>query len=556
MYDLDSVVLNNVRHYAALTIKNTGADARGWWWYLGVSASQLEQLLSQNQARPIDIERVGTGIYDVVMHARGSTAAWHFYSKTAAQVTDMMSQYRARIVDLEAYDTQFGSVYDVAMVNAGSPLEAHVGNLMRNGTDGWVGSYLKVANGATLAGINATRVFEPASLLKTLHHVHAMRQVQQAQISLEQSFTFYAGGSESCPGNTNQVTESLQQVLAGMMMASSNSRTRVITDRFGMPAINATADALGMTNTELLHHIGCAGTPNRLTLVDIGKLHEAVINGYLGDQRQMFYSLMVTAFYGNGYAEGALKPVIDAEALTVGLSTAQRDAFVASTIVVGKRGGYGTPTGFHRTWGAYVRLPFRADSGPFTREYVTGAFVSEATVEANAIAAASQGAAEVLRDEIRAAMVTWKNHVAGQTTTYGMGCRTSRVSILGHAVARLAAEPNIGTEVDLELNGAPFSAPGVLFVGGSMTTWQGIPLPVDLGFLGMAPCRLLAAPDVTTPVFTTAAGLASVRLAIPFDRALVGQSTFSQYAALDAAANAGGLVTSNGAQILIGGQVR
>src|SRR5690606_35961514 len=126
--------------------------------------------------------------------------------------------------------------------------------------------------------------------------------------------SFYDGNpGESCPSNTNATSERLEQVLAGMMQAASNSRTRAITIRFGMGNIQGTAAQLGMTSTELNRHIGCPGTPNKLMLVDIGRLHEQVVGGWLGNRRETFYALMRNDYYGSGYAEGKVKDVLDQE---------------------------------------------------------------------------------------------------------------------------------------------------------------------------------------------------------------------------------------------------
>ena len=44
------------KRYAVVMISNTGADAKGWYWYVGASPSDISTHLSANNARLIDID--------------------------------------------------------------------------------------------------------------------------------------------------------------------------------------------------------------------------------------------------------------------------------------------------------------------------------------------------------------------------------------------------------------------------------------------------------------------------------------------------------------------
>src|SRR5262249_7407743 len=148
--------------------------------------------------------------------------------------------------------------------------------------------------------------------------------------------------------------------------------------------------------------------PNTMTLVDIGELHEAVVNGYLGGQRQTFYNLMLQTpgNYGN------LGTVLSDEATKVGLSAAQLSAFTNAIKMAFKGGsyGYGSPLLYYYSLAAWVSLPFLTTGGVDNREYVTGVFIDSATNATNIGNALNIGSAEVLRDVVNAAMQTWKNH--------------------------------------------------------------------------------------------------------------------------------------------------
>ena len=88
-------------------------------------------------------------------------------------------------------------------------------------------------------------------------------------------------------------------------------------------------------------------------------------------------------------------------------------------------------------------------------------------------------------------------------------------------------------------------------LGSSRTSWNGLPLPLDLGTLAQAPgCSLLVNPVHT--VFTTAiggsagAGIATVTVALPPVTAMVGLSVYTQWLVADPLALNGVLAASNG----------
>ena len=54
-----------------------------------------------------------------------------------------------------------GAVFDIT---------SRVGELLRNGTDGTKGLYLKEVGGPVLASLEENWVFEPASAMKAVHH--------------------------------------------------------------------------------------------------------------------------------------------------------------------------------------------------------------------------------------------------------------------------------------------------------------------------------------------------------------------------------------------------
>lgn len=551
--DLEQYVLGSTTYYACVVISNTGADNRAWWYYYSISQTTLNAQLAANNARVFDLDREGSN-FNVVMVRQGTQKNWRYFGLTAQQVTDQLSQIGARLIDIERYSTLAGTRYNAVLINNSNALSTRISEILRGGTDGHSGVYLKRANGSVLAYINGDRVHEPASTLKTLHHLQAMRAVQLGSTTLATNYTTYTtGGGNSCPiGSGTSVSESLQAVLGAMMGSSDNTRTRTVTDNFGgFAGLNSRASALGMTSTQVSHHIGCGTPANETTLRDIAHLHEQVVNGYLGSQRQTFYDLMRNDYETGGYAEGELWPVMQAEATSLGLTATQLAAFRADYLMAFKKGGYGTGAGFFRCWGGYVKMPVYVNGAGVTfREYMVGSFVAEASVEANAIDAAKFAAAEVLRDELRSAMSSYRTYVPGAFSTFGSGC----VGTAGTPSHTATGTPELGQDVDYALSLAPAGTPAVLYFGNSKTNWSGVPLPLDLAFLNAAGCSVRTNSQVAMGMATGRAGTASLTVRIPISLSLIGTALYTQFVVYDPRANGLGLTTTRGMGTHIGGR--
>lgn len=97
------------------------------------------------------------------------------------------------------------------LVNNSNALSTRISEVLRSNTDGHSGVYLKRSTGEVLAYINGDRPHEPASTLKTLHLLEAVRQVQLGTTTLSTLYrTYTAGGPNSCPsGSGSCVDESL-----------------------------------------------------------------------------------------------------------------------------------------------------------------------------------------------------------------------------------------------------------------------------------------------------------------------------------------------------------
>lgn len=278
------------------------------------------------------------------------------------------------------------------------------------GTQGFL---FKRVGGAVLAAQHADTVFEPASSIKIIINFAASKRMQSdANVKLSTPVKWFQdfekksdGTNSSCPADTNMGTEQLKTTLSGMMMQSDNRRTQALRMFFGQDQINATAHGIGMVNTLYQHRDGCGGDakdhPNQLTLTDVSKLYAGVADGSLlsGQRRTDFYAVM------NGGA-GTGPVALVAQEAPDGMPAAKLQSFIDQMADHSKFGSYTLDSGEYRTGAGSLTIPFRVGGKVVLRDFVYGAFVVKAT-NGNAAAAAYTVTAEIAREQIHDALLSW-----------------------------------------------------------------------------------------------------------------------------------------------------
>jgi hypothetical protein len=102
----------------------------GWWTYTGVTAAQVNSLVTTKGARLTDIQvdNASTPTFTVVMvQNSGSYFSpwWWYYGETQSQVTSLLTTNNARLISAQAYNTSSGIRYAVVMVpNTGANAKA------------------------------------------------------------------------------------------------------------------------------------------------------------------------------------------------------------------------------------------------------------------------------------------------------------------------------------------------------------------------------------------------------------------------------------------------
>jgi len=300
------------------------------------------------------------------------------------------------------------------LINNANAITSRVGEMLRDGTDGDKGLYLKQVGGPVLAGLKDGSVFEPASTIKAVTSLYTMRKLQAGTVNLVTQIPKFAPpASGSCPGNTQNGTESIDQALQEMMWHSDNTRTRELNDYFGTTNVNLMANAIGMIHTAINHIVGCGGPiPDQTTLDDLGLLYEGVARATLVDstRRSVFFNHTAgkAQFLKEGYDWTGLwmtdLPNLINQEAPADMTPAVRTAFYNQMNLAYKAGNYkicgGTCATYvdHISIFGYAKIPFCDAGGP--REFVFGVYINNSTSDTTSSATFTAVKAELLREQI------------------------------------------------------------------------------------------------------------------------------------------------------------
>jgi len=107
--DAQSAVASGAFTYLRL-MEREQSDSTGWWWYYGVSAAQVSQELTTNNARLVDIsvENVTAGVpsFSVIMVSNSGaySTSWDwYYGYTEADLNTQLSATNSRPISLSPY---------------------------------------------------------------------------------------------------------------------------------------------------------------------------------------------------------------------------------------------------------------------------------------------------------------------------------------------------------------------------------------------------------------------------------------------------------------------
>jgi hypothetical protein len=136
---------------------------------------------------------------------------------------------------------------------------------------------------------------------------------------------------------------------------------------------------------------------------------------------------------------------------------------------------------------------------------------------------------------------------------FGTGCRgpagTPTMTVVRNSL------PIIGREFQLSLTALPGAVYNTVFgvVGRSKTRWNGIPLPLDLTFMGITGCSMFVSPDHMEEI-RNVGGSATWSMKVPNVSSIVGSTVYLQAWVIDGNANPGAVLVTNAGEAKVGTQ--
>jgi Beta-lactamase enzyme family/Bacterial tandem repeat domain 1 len=450
LIDLDTYVVGGQRRYSYVGIKNTGVDARAWWWYHNVSPEFVQAKADEHKARLIDIEEPSKGKLTVVMVRNEGVYTRHAWGMSQSQLGKFVASNGVRITDVERNGNRWAAV----MIDNVDAETARLRSIVLNSpySSGSFGVFAKRVGGPTHVGLAHHERYQPMSVLKLVPHLYLMDRLDAGQVDLDADtidWTAPAGRPDEvwCNGQGGQTanySSPLRTVLRRALRESLNRAHESLLNTYGPGTMTARVQALGLDRTEL--YFGCKypnekdWLSNRSTLAEMGELFEGVetkkfFPHHWQQVRDEFYGLMAS------WPAEWFRAVVTDEAAKAGKSSVV-NAFISQIDLKGKGGGVdsGNADGTWTTGRAFsyrVTFPTKVGvarrGGPAAgtivpRAHVGGFFVNDMTAPCSEGAANSDPSsvsqecrdyakamgdtfakltAEAQRKAIREALATW-----------------------------------------------------------------------------------------------------------------------------------------------------
>jgi beta-lactamase class A len=281
---------------------------------------------------------------------------------------------------------------------APAPRHAKADEMLASSNDGRWGYLLRDVGGPDIARAGADELFEPASTIKTICLLHALREVDAGAVTLATEIPWYRASTVAddpatpnederewgCPLDADPATGELGAGLRAMMERSDNRWTLAVRRYFGDDRILATAREAGMGRTVLRHRLGCAETtdgdpgqldaPNASTLDELCGMVEQVAAGRLlsPERAAAFFEIM------DNDPLVRLTAVFEEENAAVGLPADLLAAVVRRQELAWKSGKYNIGEYKCQSVVGLAGFVSWADGSLLRRRYVFGVFVDDA----------------------------------------------------------------------------------------------------------------------------------------------------------------------------------
>lgn len=419
MVDVEVSEVGNELRYTGILIRNQGAFYKNWIWFANRTSDQMQAIVNNSGMRFTDVERHGSSRFSGILES-GSGLQWYRTRRTQAQLEFDINQFGARVADIERRVIDGQVRYDYILTNNSNALETRIGQLLRNGTDGTRGFYLRQLGEGTLGALMEDFRFYPASTIKVLEHFYYSRRVDNGLASgtLIPIYTDHLNDTHPNDNSTVTTNRSLTTTLQRMMLNSNNQDTNALQDYAGggngvtgRQVINSfKTGTLGIGDDMKLNHklggLGASNDPaNVATLRAYGSLYEQAADGSVlsAAGTTFFRQNMLNETTNQGFDAG-LDSIITQEGSLLGMTNARRAQFRALMLNCWKPGNWaGTQYVASAGW---VQLPWITNGRVGSRQYVVGAFAHDTTTFTFSNFD-GQVLAEILREQIRSALQTF-----------------------------------------------------------------------------------------------------------------------------------------------------
>ncbi len=363
--------------YAVVAIANVGVDQSAYKLHYAQTETDLRAALAQDGYRPIDVERDGGGW--TAISVPDATTPWAWFPVLDEAELQAVAVNGARVYDIERSAQGFSAlVFDPNQPLSGLSARGELAG------SGWGtaphGFYYRGlgAGGQVYAANHERLMFDPASAVKFLVAVYAMRQVELGAASLSDQVPW--GGAPNC---VPPQTTSLEDAIVAMMKVSDNNATIGVIDHFGSAAIHDFAEAAGFPDTVIT---GCVNGIREWTLDEASRFYEAASNGTLISAASWE---KLTTLMNTSKLLGLTTQQLQALAVEVGRGE-HVTAFLAAARTVSKGGSFDTcppsPAAcspsivVNRTLAGIAYIPYWENGQIVTRPLFFGKFLDVASV--------------------------------------------------------------------------------------------------------------------------------------------------------------------------------
>ncbi len=169
LVDIEVQEVNGERRFTGILVRNSGSFFKNWTWYSNRTAEQLDQINDDSNLRMTDLEQGPNGRYSFILES--GPGAWYYWTnRTFDQMSFAVAQYGSRVIDIERRIVDGQPRYNFIVINNSNAMETRVGNILRSGSDGARGFYLRQIGGGELGKLMPDYQFYPASTIKVLPH--------------------------------------------------------------------------------------------------------------------------------------------------------------------------------------------------------------------------------------------------------------------------------------------------------------------------------------------------------------------------------------------------